>query len=66
MEDFESMDYGIEEYDKQPYYRNRKGSYRIVYGRRDRIGRIERGIGPFFKLLAVIVVFLVLAEMIAG
>lgn len=69
MEDFdsyESMDYGIEEYDKQPYYRNRKGSYRIVYGRRDRIGRIERGIVPFIKLTIGLTIFLVLAEMIAG
>lgn len=65
MEDYEMMDYGIEEYDKEPYYRNRKGSYRIVYGRRDRVGHIERGIVPFFKLLAVIVVFLTLVGMIS-
>lgn len=64
MEDFESMDYGIEEYDKQPYYRNRRGDYRIVYGRRDRIGRIERGIVPFTKLVIGVVVFLTVVGMI--
>lgn len=66
MEDFdyESMDYGIEEYDKQPYYRNRRGEYRYVYGRRDHVGRIVRGIGPLIKLIAGITVFLVLVGMI--
>lgn len=64
MMDYESMDYGIEEYDKEPYYRNRRGDYRIVYGRRDRVGRIERGIVPFFKFLAAIVIFLTLVGMI--
>lgn len=64
--DYESMDYGIEEYDKEPYYRNRRGDYRIVYGRRDRVGHIARGIGPFIKLVAGIVIFLVLAEMVVG
>lgn len=62
--DYEAMDYGIEEYDKQPYYRNKRGDYRIVYGRRDRVGRIARGIGPFIKLLAGLTVFLVLVGMI--
>lgn len=64
MEDYEMMDYGIEEYDKEPYYRNRRGDYRIVYGRRDRVGRIERGIVPFIKLLAGITIFLVIVGMI--
>lgn len=66
MEDYEMMDYGIEEYDKEPYYRNRRGDYRIVYGKRNRAVRIARGIGPFIKLVAGIVVFLVLVGMIAG
>lgn len=68
MEDYnsyESMDYGIEEYDKEPYYRNRRGDYRIVYGRRNRAVRIARGIGPFVKLVVGITVFLVLVGMIA-
>lgn len=66
MEDFdyESMDYGIEEYDKRPYYRTRRGSYLPVYGRRDPAGRIVRGIGPLIKLIAGITVFLVLVGMI--
>lgn len=69
MEDFdnyESMDYGIEEYDKRPYYRTRWGSYFPVYKTRDRVGRIERGISPFIKLLAGITAFLVLVGMIVG
>lgn len=67
MEDYnsyESMDYGIEEYDKRPYYRDRRGSYFQVYRMRDRVGHIERGIGPFIKLVAGITVFLVLVGMI--
>lgn len=64
MMNYESMDYGIEEYDKEPYYRNRRGDYRIVYGKRDRVGRIARGIGPFIKLMIGITVFLVLVGMI--
>lgn len=64
MMDYESMDYGIEEYDKRPYYRTRRGSYFPVYGRRDRVGRIERGIVPFIKLLAGITIFLVIVGMI--
>lgn len=66
MDDYESMDYGIEEYDKRPYYRNRRGDYRPVYGRRDPAGRIVRGIGPFIKLVVAVVAFLVIAEMIVG
>lgn len=62
--DYESMDYGIEEYDKRPYYRTRGGSYFPVYGRRDPAGRIVRGIGPLIKLIAGITVFLVLVGMI--
>ena len=62
--DYESMDYGIEEYDKEPYYRDRSGGYRIVYGKRNRAVRIARGIGPFLKLVAGITVFLVLVGMI--
>ena len=67
MEDYnsyESMDYGIEEYDKRPCYRNRRGSYFPVYRMRDHVGRIERGIGPFIKFSAAIVIFLTLVGMI--
>ena len=64
MEDYESMDYGIEEYDKEPYYRNRRGEYRYVYGSRNRGVRIVRGIGPFVKFSAGIVIFLTIVGMI--
>lgn len=64
MEDYEMMDYGIEEYDKRPCYRTKRGDYFPVYRMRDRVGRIERGIGPFIKLVIGITVFLVLVGMI--
>lgn len=65
MDDYEMMDYGIEEYDKRPCYRNKRGSYFPVYRMRGHVGRIERGIGPFIKLVIGITVFLVLVGMIA-
>lgn len=58
-------DFGIKKYDKGPYYRTKWGAYSPVYRTRDRIGRIERGIGPFIKLLAGITIFLVIVGMTA-
>lgn len=67
MEDnYESMDYGIEEYDKRPCYRTRRGSYLPVYRVKGRVERIPRGIGPFIKFLAGITIFLVVIEMVLG